>query len=116
MLLRLMKGRFVVLPLATFLLLFAGGAAVAPECHIEVTSHAHAVSATPHTHGAQALDYEMCFAIGFVAFLIFRFLRLKRSTPLLIRVFQLKIHLPHIRNINLSFLNLTHLQLGIIRV
>ena len=116
MLLRLMKGRFVVLPLATFFLLFSGGAAVAPECHIEVTSHTHAVSATPHSHETQALDYEMCFAIGFVALLIFRFLRIKKSTPRPIRVSPLKLHLPRIRNMNLSFLNLTHLQMGIIRV
>ena len=116
MLLKLMKRRLVVLPLATFFLLFSGGAAVAPECHIEMTSHTHVASVTPHSHSTPAIDYELCLTIGFVALLIFRFLQVKRSSLTLMRITLPMRMLPPIRSLNLSFLNLTHLQLGIIRV
>jgi hypothetical protein len=139
--LRVVKARFIVLPLAVFFLLLSGGAAAAPDCHIESTTQtqsksvgSHNHSASPHNHSHEvasvanlnsqatllseggSLNNEMCVAIGFIVLLLFRFLRVTKS------IFTVKQHsrprylLPQFLSKNLSYLNLTHLQLGIIRI
>jgi hypothetical protein len=141
MFIRVVKVRWLVVPLTAFFLLFTGGVAVAPDCHIESAAPtknsstvAHNHSAAPHSHSHQsagsavsnaqealvasgsALNSEICFIVGIVVLLLLRYFHLTRSNSSLgripgIRVSQL-LSLPK----NLGYLNLTHLQLGIIRI
>lgn len=141
MLLRVLKTRLVVLPLAVLFLLFSAGAAAAPDCHIETTTQTKNQSATPHMHSGvphdhsnlaastavsgfqglnaladKALKNEMCFVVGFIVLLLSRFLRIKRSTFSVLRLSRPRYLLPQLLSKNLGYLNLTHLKLGIIRI
>ena len=141
MLLRLLKARLVVIPLAVLLLLFSAGTAAAPDCHIESTTPTFTQPAAPHSHGgiphdhsravtsttasvfqginvstSNAIDYEICFVIGFIVLLTFRFLRLKKSSPSLKQYLRHRLLMPRLLSNNLGYLNLTHLKLGIIRI
>ena len=133
--------RWLVVPLAAFFLLFSGSIAVAPDCHIEsaaptknssTSDHNH--SAVPHSHADQptgstvssaqdalaasgsALNSEICFIIGIVVLLLLRYFHLTRPISSLERVLWPKFHRPFTSSKNPSYLNLTHLQLGIIRI
>jgi hypothetical protein len=141
MLLRVLKARLIVLPLAVLFLLFSAAVAVAPDCHIETAAQMKNQSATPHIHsgpahnhlgqaastavtGSQginipantALDYEICFVVGFIVLLSFRFLRVKRSTFTPTQITRPIFLLPTLLSKNIGYLNLTHLKLGIIRI
>ena len=141
MLLRVLKARLVVLPLAVLLLLFSAGTAAAPECHVETTAATTSKPVVPHSHagiphdhsqpvtsavasGSQvlnvstsnAINYEICFVVGFIVLLSFRFLRVKRSTFTLTQITRPMFLLPTLLSKNLGYLNLTHLKLGIIRI
>lgn len=141
MLLKGMKRNWLVVPLAALILLFTAGAAIAPDCHLGSAPQTptqsgalHTHSGVPHDHSSQpgrlllssplevsalahgVLEEEMCFIVGFIVLLLLRFSRLLRSVsnvkgnqwPRLVTAF--------FRFQNLSYLNLTHLQLGIIRI
>jgi hypothetical protein len=141
MFIRVVNVRWLVVPLTAFFLLFTGGVAVAPDCHIESAAPtknssavAHNHSAAPHSHSHQsatsavsnaqealvasgkALNNEICFVIGLVVLLWLRYFHLKKSNSNVGRIprprFLQLISLPK----NLGHLNLTHLQLGIIRI
>ena len=141
MLLRVLKARLVVLPLAALLLLFSASTAAAPDCHIESSTPTTNQSAAPHSHGgiphdhsqhaasaatsnnqglnvstSNAIDYEMCFVVGFIVLLSFRFLRVKKSVFTINRLSLPKLILPQLLSKNLDYLNVTHLKLGIIRI
>ena len=57
MLLRVLKARLVVLPLAVLLLLFSPGTAAAPDCHVETTAPTTSQSAAPHSHAGIPHDH-----------------------------------------------------------
>ncbi|CAN2236433.1 hypothetical protein MCEMZLE12_00515 [actinobacterium SCGC AAA044-D11] len=141
MLLRVLKTRLVVLPLAVLFLLFSAGAAAAPDCHIETAAQTKNQSSTPHMHSGaphdhsnqaastavsgiqglnvladKALENEMCFVLGFIVLLLSRFLRIKRSTFSVLRLSRPRFLLPQLLSKNLGYLNLNHLKLGIIRI
>jgi hypothetical protein len=128
-------------PLAALFLLFSAGAAAAPECHIEptvATVNPAAVhqdhSAIPHDHSPQvarssiampqeviralggSLSNEICVVVGFIVLLLLRFSRYLQSKLNVIKISPPKYLLPTSISKNLSFLNLTHLKLGIIRI
>jgi len=141
MLNKVVNVRWLVVPLTAFFLFFTGGVAAAPDCHIETlapsknsSAVAHNHSAEPHSHAHQsassavsnaqealipsssALNNEICFVMGLVVLLLLRYFHLTRSITSVERIprprfFQL-LSLPK----NLGHLNLTHLQLGIIRI
>lgn len=141
MLLGVVKARLIVLPLAVLFLIFSGGAAAAPDCHFETTALKTKQSAPTHNHSGllhdhshqsastafssaeglnvladKALQNEMCFVIGFIVLLLFRFLRLKRLILSVEHLLRAKFRLPLLLSKNLGYLNLTHLKLGIIRI
>ena len=141
MLLRDMKARLIILPFAVLLLLFSASPAAAPDCHVESMAQSPNISALQHSHAAQtgdhshqltstavstsqesivsagsALNNEICFVVGFIVLLLLRFLRLKRPTFLVKQISQMRFLLPEVQSKNLSYLNLNHLQLGIIRI
>lgn len=141
MFLKGMKTRWLALPLSAFFLFLSTGAAAAPDCHIESTVQptsqseaVHSHSAHPHSHPAQVTSSavlnsqetrlslggifsdEICIVIGFIVLLLLRFSLLARSNiaakPLSPQSYQLPLFLSK----NLGYLNLNHLQLGIIRI
>jgi hypothetical protein len=141
MLLRVLKTRLVVLPLAVLFLVFSAGAAAAPDCHIETTSPTTIQSASTHNHSGllhdhshqsastafssvqglnliadKALQNEMCFVVGFIVLLLSRFLRVKKSTFTLWQISRPIFLIPTLLSKNLGYLKLTHLKLGIIRI
>jgi hypothetical protein len=141
MFIRVANTRLLVVPLAAFFLLFTGGAAFAPDCHIESTSQttinsvaAHNHSAAPHSHSHQspsavasnaqetviasggALNNEICFIVGFIVLLLLRYSHLKRSILKVTRIPRPRYFQPLCLSKNLGYLNLTHLKLGIIRI
>jgi hypothetical protein len=141
MLLRVLKARLVVLPLAVLLLLFSAGTAAAPDCHVETTAPTTSQSAAPHSHAgiphdhsqnaasavasgnqglnvstSNAINYEICFVVGFIVLLSFRFLRIKNSIFKVKQFLQPKLLMPQLLSKNLGYLNLNHLKLGIIRI
>lgn len=134
MLLGAMKTRLVALPLAALFLLFSGGAAVAPTCHIDAAAQPHAHSAGSHAHsqeaatpliskdqgvqvlGGQGISYEICAALGFIVLLVIRFLRIKSLTSIIRRYSQFRALALQAISQRLSLITLTHLQLGIIRI
>ena len=129
------------MPLAAFFLLFSTGAAAAPDCHVastvQPTSQSEAVSShAGHTHShspqiassavsnsqetllsvGSILNNEICVVIGFIVLLLLRFSRVTRSM-LTTKQFSLqRYQLPLFLSKNLGYLNLNHLQLGIIRI
>lgn len=141
MFIRVANVRWLVVPLAAFFLIFTGGAAFAPDCHIESTSQttvnsvaAHNHSAGTHSHVHQstsavvskaqktltasggALNNEICFIVGFIVLLLLRYSHLKRSTLSVNRIPRPRYFQPFCLSKNLGYLNLTHLKLGIIRI
>ena len=141
MLFRVVKPRWLVMPLVAIFLLFSTGAAAAPDCHIESTGLTNSKSAPTHNHAGlahdhsyqsastavsgikglnlladKALENEMCFVVGFLVLLLFRFLRIKKSTFVIEKISQSRFVLPVFISKHLGYLNLTHLQMGIIRI
>ncbi len=141
MFLRVVRARQIVLPLAVLFLVFSAGAAAAPDCHIGSTAQTknqsvppHMHSGLPHDHSPQAattsvsssqainisatnaLNYELCFVVGFIVLLSIRFLRVKSSKFTLQQISRPKFLLPPLLSKNLGYLNLTHITLGVIRV
>jgi hypothetical protein len=136
-----MKARWLVVPLTSLFLLFSSSAAVAPDCHIETTVQTASKSAVVHDHSAHQhshstqiitsavsnsqetllsagsiLNNEICIVVGFIVLLLLRFSRPVRSI-LTTKQFSLPRYLlPLFISKNLSYLNLTHLKLGIIRI
>ena len=133
--------RWLAVPLAAFFLLFSAGAAAAPDCHIESTSqtnnnsvlaHNHSAASNNHLHqpassaslNAQealvssvgALNNEICFVVGFIVLLLLRYSHFMRSIFTAGRIPRPKYFQPLCLSKNLSYLNLTHLKLGIIRI
>lgn len=126
---RALGSRYLVLPFAALLLLLSGGATAVQDCHITSATQTHAHDGHPHTHEGPAsaplnsnassgssLNFEVCFAVGFLVLLILRFINLKfNSFKILksefpkLKILAIKLHRPW-------FLHPTHLQLGIIRI
>ena len=141
MLLSAVKKRWLVAPLAALFLIFSGGAAVAPDCHIVATNQTQDQSVATsthsshsHTHSHQSaatlpskeleplltlggtLSNEMCFIVGFIVLLLLRFVRGARSSFNQIRIARHLQLLPQLLTGHLGYLKLTHLTLGIIRI
>lgn len=141
MLLRVFKKRGLVAPLAALFLIFSGGAAVAPDCHIAATNQSENQtllierhSSVAHTHSHEpstaipsklqeplltlggSLSNDMCFIVGFIVLLLLRFISGARSNRDSIRIAHRRIVQPRLITRKLTHLNLTHLQLGIIRI
>lgn len=123
---RALRSRFFVLSFAALLLLLGGGAVAVQSCHSETITHNHVESSLTHSHDANLIgsldsnklgvNFEVCFAIGFLVFLILRFVRIGTTSSKL-----LDYEFPDIKQTfqifyKPWFLNLTHLQLGVIRV
>ena len=141
MLMRVVNVRWLVVPLTAFLLLSTGGAAVASDCHVESAAPTKSSSAAPHSHSAaphshshqldssavsntqvtlvasgSALNNEICFIVGFIVLLLLRYVHLPRTIFRVGRILWPRYLQPFILTKNLGYLNLTHLQLGIIRI
>lgn len=141
MLLRVAKARWLVLPLAAFFILSSSGAAAAPDCHTEKTLETNNQSVPTHNHSGishdlshhavstvasgfqgkndltdKGLEKEICFILGFITLFLFQFFRMKRSAFKVEKISQPRFILPEFLSKHLSHLNLTHLQLGIIRI
>jgi hypothetical protein len=138
---RFVKARWLIVPFTAFLLLSSGGAAVAPDCHIESAAPtknssavAHNHSAVGHNHSHQSsssallnaaeipvaaggsLNNEICFVVGFIVLLLLRFSQITRTSFTTSRIPRSRYLLPFSLPVNLGYLNLTHLKLGIIRI
>ena len=138
---RCVNVRWLVVPLTAFLLLSTGGAAVASDCHVESAAPTKISSAPPHNHSSaphshshqpdssavsntqvtlvasgSALNNEICFIVGFIVLLLLRYVHLPRSIFRVGRILWPRYLQPFILTKNLGYLNLTHLQLGIIRI
>jgi len=99
MLLKAVMKRWLAVPLAALFLLFGTGAAAAPDCHIESTVQSTSQSEVVHSHTGHPHSHSP-----------------QRST-LTAKQFSLpRYQLPLFLSKNLGYLNLTHLQLGIIRI
>ena len=141
MLNRCVNKRWLVVPLTAFLLISTGGAAVASDCHVESAAPTKSSSAAPHSHSAaphshshqldssavsntqvtlvasgSALNNEICFIVGFIVLLLLRYVHLPRTIFRVGRILWPRYLQPFILTKNLGYLNLTHLQLGIIRI
>ena len=141
MLNRCVNKRWLVVPLTAFLLISTGGAAVASDCHVESAAPTKSSSAPPHSHSSaphshshqpdssavsntqvtlvasgSALNNEICFIVGFIVLLLLRYVHLPRSIFRVGRILWPRYLQPFILTKNLGYLNLTHLQLGIIRI
>ena len=136
-----LKARWLAVSLAALFLLFSTGAAAAPDCHVastvQPTSQSEAVSSHaghPHSHSPQittsaalnsqetlfsvgsTLNSEICVVVGFIVLLLLRLSRAIRSMLTTKQFFLPRYQLPLFLSKNLSYLNLNHLQLGIIRI
>ena len=141
MLLKGMKARWLAVPLTALFLLFSTGVAAAPDCHVASTvpptSQSEAVSShAGHTHShspqiitsavsnsqgtllsvGSTLSSEICVVAGFIVLLLLRFSRAIRSTLTVKRFSLPRYQVPLFLSKNLGYLNLNHLQLGIIRI
>jgi hypothetical protein len=139
MLLSAVKKRWLVAPLAALFLVFSGGAAVAPDCHIVATNQTQIQAAATGSHSSHShshepttampsqsleplltlggtLTNEMCFIVGFIVLLILRFARGARSGFNQIRMARQLLLLSPLSINHLGYLKLTHLTLGIIRI
>jgi hypothetical protein len=141
MFIRVVNVRWLVVPLTAFFLLFTGGVAIAPDCHIESVAPTKSSSAAAHNHSAalhshshqsvnsaisnaqealvasgSALNNEICFIVGLVVLLLLRYFHLTRSISSVGRTLRSRFLQPISLPKNLGYLNLTHLQLGIIRI
>jgi len=136
-----LKARWLAVPLAALFLLFSTGAAAAPDCHVastvQPTSQSEAVGSHaghPHSHSPQiatsaasnsqetlffvgsTLSNQICVVVGFIVLLLLRFSR-AISPTLTAKPFSLsRYQAPLFLSKNLGYLNLNHLQLGIIRI
>ena len=138
------KGRntkWLTMPLVALFILFSTGAAAAPDCHIELITPptiqsevAHSHSAHPHTQSnpiattsasnplgtllsvGSTLGNEICVVVGFTVLLFLRFARTAKSIPATTLFSPQRYQLPYFLSNNLGYLNLNHLQLGIIRI
>ena len=135
------RAKWLAVPLAAFFLLFSTAAAAAPECHVTSTvqstdqsEQVHSHLGHPHSHSHQTttsvasnlpvmllslgstLSSEICVVVGFIVLLLLRFSRPIRSTLTAKRFSLPRCQLPLFLSKNLSYLNLNHLQLGIIRI
>jgi hypothetical protein len=140
-LIRAAKRRWLVAPLAALILLFSAGAAIAPECHIGITTQTpyesaliHTHSGVPHDHSPQlvrpttsntaetnnslgnTIEKEICFLVGFIVLMLIRFSHALRAALRIIKAQLPRLSQPLILRQNLSYLQLTHLKLGIIRI
>ena len=136
-----MKARWLAVPLAALFLLFSTGAAASPDCHVastvQPTNQSEAVSShAGHTHShspqiitsaasnsqetllsvGSTLSSEICVVVGFIVLLLLRFSRAIRSMLTTKQFFLPRYQLPLFLSKNLGYLNLNHLQLGIIRI
>lgn len=119
------------LPLALLFALLSGGVAIVESCHTQISSeittvvssviHSHPDSSHSHlasTPTSQPLGttYEACFAIGFVVLLFIRFYKLKLQYLRIRSAELLKMKIVNYQEITSNFLNLSHIQLGVIRI
>jgi hypothetical protein len=136
-----LKAKWLAVPLAALFLLFSTGAAAAPECHVESATqsaskseagsshaghlHSHAPQITTSAaldsqetilSGGSTLSSEICFVVGFIVLLLLRFSRAIRSTHTAKQFSLQRYQVPLFLSKNLGYLNLNHLQLGIIRI
>ena len=141
MLVKGMKAKWQAMPLAALFLLFSTGAAAAPDCHVastvRTTSQSEAVSSHAghsHSHSPQittsavsnspdtvlsvggTLSSKICVVVGFIVLLLLRFSRVIRSTLKVKRFSLPRYQVPLFLSKHLGYLNLSHLQLGIIRI
>lgn len=139
MLLKLAKKRWLVAPLAALFLIFSAGAAVAPDCHVTVVNNGKAEQVSADTHSSHAhahgptiappsnlvaplitiggvLNNEVCFIIGFIVLLLLRFARGAKGRFSINAIAPQPGPLPRLISRDLSFLKITHLKLGIIRI
>ncbi len=135
------KLKLPAMALAALFLLFSTGAAAAPDCHVELVSklsdnsevahnqdtHSHSdssavtrsafsISQTTLLSMGGTLSNEICVAVGFIVLLLLRFSRAIRSTLTAKRFSLPRYQVPLFLSKNLGYLNLNHLQLGIIRI
>ena len=119
------------LPFALLFVLLNGGVAIVESCHTQINSAVStAVSSVIHSHpdGSHShsvstpkseplgTTYEACFAIGFVVLLFIRFFKLKFQFLRFRNIELLKIKISNFQRITSNYLNLDHIQLGIIRI
>ena len=119
------------LPFALLFVLLSGGVAIVESCHTQITSEISTVVSSvihshpdgPHSHSVSTpkseplgTTYEACFAIGFVVLLFIRFFKLKLQFLRVRSVELLKLKIMNFQEISASYLNLDHIQLGIIRI
>jgi hypothetical protein len=134
MLLQRLGSRLLVIPMASIFLFFGGSTAYAPDCHIEPVATAHDHSASAHTHSHEpvtytalnstvidsakstTVNYEMCFAVGFIVLLLFRKSRGGLFSSNVKKLTFSKVQPLKTAYQALGFTNLTHLKLGVIRV
>lgn len=141
MTLRVFTKRGLVAPLAALFLIFSGGAAVAPDCHVATTEqiksqslHTDTPTSVGHTHShgptttmpsnlqvplltlGGGLSNDICFIVGFIVLLLLRFISGARSNLASFRFARRLNVQPRLITRKLANLNLTHLQLGIIRI
>lgn len=141
MLLSAVKKRWLVAPLAALFLIFSGGAAVAPDCHIatsekienqSLVTYSHSSASHTHSHGSAttlpssltepllalggSISNEVCFIVGFIVLLLLRFARGAKPDFTFIRMARSLAVLPQLVTRRVNNLNLTHLQLGVIRI
>ena len=141
MMLKGKRTRWLALPLATLFLLFSTGAAAAPDCHIESTVQPTSQSGSVHNHSAHShshspqiktsavsnsqekllsvssiLNNEICIVVGFIVLLLLRCSRAIRSIFRAMHISLLRYQPSLSLSKNLDYLNLNHLQLGIIRI
>lgn len=137
------KKRWLVAPLAALFLIFSGGAAIAPECHILPADQAKSQASTasthsslPHSHSHShepvsssastllepvislggVLSKEICAIVGFIVLLLLRFARSAKFCFSFTRLSRLFQSVPQLLARNLEHLKLTHIKLGIIRI
>lgn len=119
------------LSFALLIALLGSGVTVFESCHTQIGSqintvvgkvfHSHSEGSHAHTAPTSKSDpidtsFGVCFAIGFVALLLLRFFRLKLQVFRVKSVELLKMKIANFQRITGNFLNLDHIQLGIIRI
>ena len=119
------------LPFALLFVLLSGGVAIVESCHTQISSEiSTVVSSVIHSHpdGSHShlastptteplgTTYEACFAIGFVVLLFIRFFKLKLQHLRVRSVELLKMKIMNFQEVTASYLNLSHIQLGVIRI
>lgn len=134
MVLKRLGSPFLVIPMAAIFLFFGGATAFAPDCHLETTAisldqtpptHSHTHSPTAHVDIApptknveqsSSLKYEMCFAVGFIIFLLLRPFRWSLLNQNIRKISFPEISIIKYAYQSTGFAKLSHLTLGVIRV